>query len=451
MALNFDEQHNHRGFDKHDTGFPSTTDRAPPLQNQPWHMVKSKQAAKVERREARGLMDLSKVWAVPITSRISNYATKENHIPLGNRAAASDWCQSLQRPLCNSQPHFNHAGGFIKPTGVGGATLQHQHQNFKVTEPTPVIRSSYNSMNNYAPKERRNHYVLKSVTSNLDCIKISTPSVALELRNYCQENGIFAKWGGNGQPLAEIAKWWKDAFQGQVSITTLANNFLYIECHNKSLKMKLLFEEFVFYNGVNFKFIDWHSEFDANKFEFKNPSKWIEIRNVPVELMHAKILIEIGDKLGKFIAVEVNWMNPNRQKPQAPKPDKPIKLCNRVNIQFNNDIGGFIINANPQEENNHATSRPPSDPQTGNSPNKTEQNNNEEFVEEVYNDAPTTAQTLGNKSTQASPEENALVSPNLENSSPVVDGLNEKEEREFIIKELINMQEGENNLVMNNK
>lgn len=31
------------------------------------------------------------------------------------------------------------------------------------------------------------------------------------------------------------------------------------------------------------------------------------------------------------------------QRNYAPKLDKPRELCNRVNIQFNNDIGGLII------------------------------------------------------------------------------------------------------------
>lgn len=79
---------------------------------------------------------------------------------------------------------------------------------------------------------------------------------------------------------------------------------MYIECHDKSLKAKLLHEDYVFYKGTNFNFIDWQPNFDANGFEFKMESKWIEIHNVPIELMHAKILIEIGDSLGKFIAVE---------------------------------------------------------------------------------------------------------------------------------------------------
>ncbi|GLJ51853.1 hypothetical protein SUGI_1101580 [Cryptomeria japonica] len=464
MALQFFGQLNHqdRGFDRHDVGFPSTTSRAPPSQNKPWQMVKSRRVVRAERRrEARASMDLSNVWVIPITSRILGCATKANRIPLGTRVVAFGPCQPLQRPLHNSQPHLNHAEGFIKPTGVGGVALPKRCHKLRNIKPTPVVRSSLNHVNNYAPKARSSQYSLKSVTPNLECIKISTPSVALKLRNYYEEHGLFAKWHGNDQPLAEIANWWKDTFKGQVSITALANNFLYIECYKKSLKTKLLYEEYVFDNGVNFKFIGWHSEFDANKFEFKSTSKWIEIHNVPVELMHAKILIEIGDKLGKFIVVEANWLekydikilievdnsmnnlknisldtvdgnyilspvwyhgpvsenlsfykrvNPSTQKPQAPKPDRHKESFNRIDIQFNNDIGSFIINVNLQEVNNHAT---PPDLRAGNNPNRTDHNYEslecrhedqiqkelsnvidnlmrklvEEFVEEVYNDA----------------------------------------------------------------
>lgn len=69
------------------------------------------------------------------------------------------------------------------------------------------------------------------------------------------------------------------------------------------MKAKLLHEDYVFYKGINFNFIDWQPNIDAKSFEFETVPKWIEIHNVPIELMHAKILIEIGESLGKFIAV----------------------------------------------------------------------------------------------------------------------------------------------------
>lgn len=304
-------------------------------------------------------------------------------------------------------------------------------------------------------------------------------------------------------------------------------------------------EEHVFYKEVNFNFIDWQSKFDAKKFEFKSTSKWIEIHNVPVELMHSKILIEIGDKLGKFIAIEANWSeksdikilievdngmknlnnitldivdgnyilslvwyhgpisenlsfckrtNPSIQKPKAPKLDKHKEMFDKVDIQFNNYMGGFIINIDPQELYNHATPPPPLDLRAGNNPDKIKHHNEslecrhedqikrelnnvidnlmgklvEEFIEEVYNDAladvannnislnldyewtPPRPHTLGNNSTKVAHDEIILDSPNMEDSSPVVEGLNENEEREFIIKKLINMQEVENNMVLNN-
>lgn len=64
--------------------------------------------------------------------------------------------------------------------------------------------------------------------------------------------------------------------------------------------------EIVFYKGINFKFIDWHPKFDTNNYEFNTVSKWIVIHNCLVQLIHAKILIEIGNRLGKFTGLEKN-------------------------------------------------------------------------------------------------------------------------------------------------
>lgn len=216
--------------------------------------------------------------------------------------------------------------------------MPYRRHNVKNIELAPVMRNSLNHECNDALKATRNECTLKLVTPNLDHTKISTPSAALELRNYCKEHGLFAKWGGNNQPLVEIAKWWKETFQGHVSITALANNFLYIECYKKSLKSKLLNEKHVFYKGFNFNFIEWQAKFNAKK--FKSTSKWIEIHNVPIDFMHAKILIEIRDKLDKSIAIEVNWSEKSDIKILI-EVDKGMK--NLKNITLDTVDGNYIL------------------------------------------------------------------------------------------------------------
>ncbi|GLJ31975.1 hypothetical protein SUGI_0643630 [Cryptomeria japonica] len=283
----------------------------------------------------------------------------------------------------------------------------------------------------------RNEDALAATNLDPEPIKIKYPTEAKDLSKYCRGRSLFARWGGSNQPLEEIVEWWKTKLHGQVSITTLVNNFIYIECHDKSMKAKLLHKDYVFFKGINFNFIDWQPKFDANSFEFEMESKWIEIHNVPVELMHAKILIEIGDSLGKFIAVEKNWSdssdikmliefnkakgdlkniilqtidgiytlilvwyngpvakdlafckrsNHNLQKPQATVLDKIVASNAKLDIQFNDNRGGFIINIGKQRI--ETTPTLPPTPVSGNSQDRTletQAHNNEEQIQAKLN------------------------------------------------------------------
>lgn len=42
-------------------------------------------------------------------------------------------------------------------------------------------------------------------------------------------------------------------------------------------------------------------------YKFQEISKWVRFKYIPVELMHAQILFNIGDCLGGFIGLEKNW------------------------------------------------------------------------------------------------------------------------------------------------
>lgn len=106
--------------------------------------------------------------------------------------------------------------------------------------------------------------------------------------------------------------------------------------------------------------------------------------------------------------------NPSIQKPQAKKIYKYREQNNRVDIQFNNERGSFIINTGCQESDNNVTPPPSLLLHGGNISDKIEYNNKppvyaheeqiqtelnniienlmgklaEEFLEEVYKDAP---------------------------------------------------------------
>lgn len=36
-------------------------------------------------------------------------------------------------------------------------------------------------------------------------------------------------------------------------------------------------------------------------------SKWINFRNLPIELMHSQVLFKLGYKLGGFVGLEETW------------------------------------------------------------------------------------------------------------------------------------------------
>lgn len=157
--------------------------------------------------------------------------------------------------------------------------------------------------------------------------------------------------------------------------------------------------------------------------------------------------------------------------------DKIVAPNGKLDIQFNMNKGGFIINAGQQRIENTPTTPPP--PVLGNNNNRTleiQTHNNEEqiqdelnkvienlmgklaeeYVDEILIDTPTkltendnipnieqgqsihkTPSLIGYPNEEAQEDITANFT-NLE-ESPVVEGLNGNEERDFIIKELINM------------
>ncbi|GLJ10661.1 hypothetical protein SUGI_0132590 [Cryptomeria japonica] len=311
-----------------------------------------------------------------ITLQIPPFTTEANRIPLGSKPNMGLQINNKHHEL---QPSF--AKGLLKPARVEESA---QYKQSKCTE--REIRKSM-----VKPVNRKE--VPKTGNPNAEHINISASDAATELRNYCVKHGLFAKWEGTGQTPTEIANWWRNEFRSQLSITTLGNNFIYIECYIESLKSRLLIGDYVFDKGLNFKFLDWRPKFDENKYFFNTSSKWILIRSLPIELMHVKILMDIGNKLGKFISLERNWsdrsdikilievsknikklknlsintvdnmynitpewfsgevsedlycygnINPRSKKPQTRITTKQ-KQDNGIKIQFNEDIGGFTI------------------------------------------------------------------------------------------------------------
>lgn len=335
-------------------------------------MVRSRRTINAKKSKAQATLDRAHIWTVLITAQIPSFATKANGVPLGSKAQLK-WSQSEPRRL--------QAEGLIKPSRFGEPT---HHTNIKNTH---VMQKTWKE-----PKiPVRKHISTNSKNPRSEPIQISAPNAAMELRNYCVKHGLFAKWEGNGQSSSEIVNWWRETFHGQVSIISLTNNFIFIECIKESLKSRLLEGEQVFYKGMNFKFLDWKPKFNPNRHEFSTESRWIIIHSLPMELMHVKILIDIGNSIGKFVALEKNWsdksdikilidverstdylrnisintmdgnynliskwfngeiaeeicgLNPNVRKTQNRNTGNLMKPTNKVNIQFNNDIGGFII------------------------------------------------------------------------------------------------------------
>ncbi|GLJ25031.1 hypothetical protein SUGI_0479080 [Cryptomeria japonica] len=139
------------------------------------------------------------------------------------------------------------------------------------------------------------------------------------------------------------------------------------------------------------------------------------------------------------------------QKPQEIARDNHRAPKDIISIQINSDKGGFIINTS-QQENDNIPTLPPS-LVLNNSLDRADNNkethvyDNEDQIQAELNNV--IENLMGKLAEEFVEEGNSTVSPTLE-ESPVVEGLNTNEEREFIINELINMQEKENNIVLDN-
>ncbi|GLJ16195.1 hypothetical protein SUGI_0270740 [Cryptomeria japonica] len=236
------DHHSHQGMSCNVVGRPPSG-REASSQNHPWQLVQGRRAARAEKREARVSLERSSMWVIPITSRIPGCATNANSIPLGFRANTYGPGHPLRKPQHSSHPHTYRAEGYRRPAMDGGRAMPYHGP--KLVNSMPVSKLG-NSLHHESKNVTRSEGALAVINPDPDCIKILNPKEAMELSKYCRGHELFAKWRGNNQPLAEIVEWWKTTFHSQVSITTLANNFLYIECYNKSLKAKLLHEEYVF-------------------------------------------------------------------------------------------------------------------------------------------------------------------------------------------------------------
>ncbi|GLJ10965.1 hypothetical protein SUGI_0138980 [Cryptomeria japonica] len=303
-------------MDRRHSGEPSTSGRAPPRQEQPWQTVKSRRTQMMERREnwsSNEIRPNSRLWVTPITSWTPPFVSGANRTELGHRNSNHSQYWHGSRPFQNRFQPLNHAEGFLKPARGRGFQNEVRFKN-SMNNCKQKTNANYQTR---LPKNLRAPRAASNQTSQNPRIKADAPIVITEkihskTPKLLFQTQHFHQMERQRNPSSVIAEWWEDNFTDQVDqvgITRLPNDFINLECYKESLKEELLHGDFVFHKGFNFKFIDWHPKFDAKMYKTDRISRWVILRNVPVEFMHAQIFFEIGDRLGGFLGLEEDWLN----------------------------------------------------------------------------------------------------------------------------------------------
>ncbi|GLJ47189.1 hypothetical protein SUGI_0996210 [Cryptomeria japonica] len=164
-------------------------------------------------------------------------------------------------------------------------------------------------------------------------------------QNKCQKLGVFVKWLGTEQTISDIVAWWEQNFVRQVSISILPNDYLFILCCNENIKNEILNGYPIIYKGFNFKIMAWERNFDPFLNRCLGSPRWVHIPYLPVELAHFDTIVEIGNELGTFIAVDSGFnesvevkilvdMDPNRNCPELLELITDIEACTILGQNF---------------------------------------------------------------------------------------------------------------------
>lgn len=94
----------------------------------------------------------------------------------------------------------------------------------------------------------------------------------------------------------------------QISIISLENDFLFINCNTVDLKNNLLKNNHRYFKGYYFKFFNWKPNFSPKDVEKTRVPKWIQFPNMPIELIHNNVLKKLGDFIGGFESLEDNYL-----------------------------------------------------------------------------------------------------------------------------------------------
>ncbi|GLJ11286.1 hypothetical protein SUGI_0150600 [Cryptomeria japonica] len=143
---------------------------------------------------------------------------------------------------------------------------------------------------------------------NTDNIMIISNNHTDKLWDCYNAHGLFGKWFDYGVPSSKIQQWLKSFTGNQISIMSLENDFLFINCNTADLKDNLLKNNQRFFKGYCFKFFNWKPNFSPKDVEKIRVPKWIRFPNMPVELIHNEVLKKLGEFLGGFEGLEDNYL-----------------------------------------------------------------------------------------------------------------------------------------------
>lgn len=111
-----------------------------------------------------------------------------------------------------------------------------------------------------------------------------------------------------GDCKKDIMKWWSQSFPGMVSVRSLQNDFLFIECKDSTLRSSIIYGSPIFYLGSTFHLIEWKPGFDPDNYRIRRSPIWLSLVGLPSEYWCMEALLKIRDALGALVGIEEDFL-----------------------------------------------------------------------------------------------------------------------------------------------
>ncbi|GLJ11555.1 hypothetical protein SUGI_0171010 [Cryptomeria japonica] len=257
---------------------------------------------------------------VPRGPPISIEISKSQKINPASAAGVSGWYGKQWNPRPAHSIHYNAGIRMVNrrppqksspprnfvATGANSTKLGEKRIRVEPLSKHPMNPPQVNILENKILKYREEKQAKIYSKSDQKTIIINNQYTDSLCEEYMRQ-GLFGKWCGYGASTLEIIQWLVLATKGQVSITSLEDNYLFILCNSSELREYILNNQPCFFKDYCFSFFKWRQNFSPKIFENYFVPRWVELPNLQVELLNEHCLIRIGDSLGGFEGFEENY------------------------------------------------------------------------------------------------------------------------------------------------